>query len=74
MPYDSVKNKYINQCQARAEGDQYRCALCRIVWDRNDPEPPKCPQEEKINSAPKQITKLPDEATDESFGYVKTLP
>lgn len=68
-------------CHARAEGDQYRCALCRIVWDRNDPEPPKCPQEEleqfEKDKAKSILTKiatirLPDEI--ESFDYAKTLP
>jgi hypothetical protein len=42
-------------CQARAEGDQYRCVLCKIVWDRNDPDPPKCPQEKLT------IDRLPDD-------------
>jgi hypothetical protein len=29
-------------CIARYESDQVRCAECRLVWDRNDPDPPEC--------------------------------
>lgn len=29
-------------CVARYESDQVRCAACRLVWDRNDPDPPEC--------------------------------
>jgi len=25
-------------------GGQSRCNTCGIVWDNNDPEPPKCPR------------------------------
>jgi hypothetical protein len=29
-------------CQARQYGDQRQCAACGLIWDINDPEPPKC--------------------------------
>lgn len=29
-------------CQARRYSDQLNCAACGLVWDINDPEPPKC--------------------------------
>lgn len=32
-------------CIARHGSDgQVRCAACRLVWDRNDPDPPTCPR------------------------------
>lgn len=30
------------KCQARQMSDQMRCEACRLTWDMNDPEPPKC--------------------------------
>lgn len=29
-------------CAARRESDQYVCRRCRLRWDTNDPEPPRC--------------------------------
>ncbi len=29
-------------CKARIIGDQYRCQLCCLQWDRNDPDRPPC--------------------------------
>lgn len=30
------------ECLARQIGDQMFCTPCGLVWDVNDPEPPKC--------------------------------
>ena len=29
-------------CYARQISDQKHCAYCGLIWDVNDPEPPKC--------------------------------
>lgn len=32
-------------CYARTHADQQvRCAVCRLVWDQDDPNPPECGQ------------------------------
>lgn len=30
-------------CQSRQFGDTTKCAACRLVWDTNDADPPRCP-------------------------------
>lgn len=30
------------RCQARQESDEMVCSRCRVRWDVNDPEPPRC--------------------------------
>lgn len=29
-------------CKAKQYSDQYVCDQCGLVWDMNDPEPPRC--------------------------------
>ena len=30
------------ECEAVQVSDQMRCERCNLLWDINDPEPPKC--------------------------------
>jgi len=30
------------RCAARQYSDQRYCAVCRLTWDTNDPDPPPC--------------------------------
>ena len=30
------------ECEAVQVSDQKRCERCNLLWDINDPEPPKC--------------------------------
>lgn len=29
-------------CSATAQGDQWSCSRCKLLWDMNDPDPPVC--------------------------------
>lgn len=31
-----------SECKAQVHGDQWYCDICQLVWDIDDPEPPKC--------------------------------
>lgn len=32
-------------CAAMQHSDQMGCGPCQLVWDMNDPDPPRCPRE-----------------------------
>lgn len=53
-----------NICQARPTQDGYRCAKCRICWDRDD-EAPMCPRQ--------VATRAHDEDLERSNKYVSAL-
>lgn len=35
----------MSKCHARRQNDQMHCNKCGLLWDINDPDPPKCNQE-----------------------------
>lgn len=39
-----------HNCQSRQYGDQMICAPCGLNWDTNDPEPPECRKNIKIEA------------------------
>jgi rubredoxin len=41
------------KCKARQYSDQMNCHKCGLVWDTNDPQPPKCPLEQGRSPARK---------------------
>lgn len=47
-------------CKARQFSDQMRCHTCGLVWDVNDPEPPRC--------SPLPVTKTPAVTRDKGEG------
>lgn len=38
-------------CKARRVSDQMCCHRCGLVWDVNDPDPPKCNNGKPVNPA-----------------------
>lgn len=36
------------KCHAKQVSDSMVCNLCRLQWDMNDPEPPRCPRSAAI--------------------------
>ena len=46
----------MSKCKARQYSDQKVCHDCRLVWDVNDTDPPKCQQEDR-STVPKPIQK-----------------
>lgn len=38
-------------CKAKQYNDEMHCGRCGLVWDVNDPEPPKClPKEDLLRA------------------------
>lgn len=35
-------------CSARQYSDQKQCDRCGLIWDMNDPDPPKCKTDEEL--------------------------
>jgi len=42
----------MSNCKARHQGgNEIRCERCNLLWDADDPEPPKCLTDVEINRA-----------------------
>ena len=52
-----------NNCEARQYSDQMICTKCGLVWDTNDPDPPKC----------KVVTTKPESARDKALRQIKEV-
>lgn len=47
------------ECEARQHSDQMICVKCGLVWDTNDPDPPKCkPQGGKTDAREKALKEI----------------
>ena len=38
----------MKKCTARQYSDQMNCHRCGLVWDMNDPDPPRCKTDEQL--------------------------
>lgn len=62
-----------HKCHARRYLDQMICVPCGLIWDVNDPEPPKCKTRSKLKVDPAPIilpstTSIPAELSKELAG------
>lgn len=63
---------YEYKCRAKQKSDQMYCHRCSLVWDVNDPEPPKCRKPKKkqkttITFSESEIQYLSDVFNDSRF-------